>query len=905
MYIDKLLDADCFYKINTAEIMLTTKAGRYINNTDGSTAPVIIRHYDEIKIVMRKGIKQRSKIFYVETILPQESGGGNQLQIELVGRERLLEKFLIPGKWEFYSVKDLVREIVDFWNTNKGTAQPRIELVGSSSLDFSEVSLGTFDFGDGITIMDALRMAIAFLNQPVQTGGLGKMHYMLFSDIATSRYNGLLMRIRPQGNLTDADVVLGNDKSLNTNQIKITRTHEQLEANVVVMRGEPGSGTWPKEIAQRTARIEEYANFPLWNRTNNYPAGVYVRYNNTVYLSSRENISITPGSSILIWREVTEGAYVESGMTTYSPLTDAAKIKSMTLRPNDDLAPRKPFSTVIDTDSSLDYPAFTDSNLIINEQSSNNPNGVYQNECMARIKRIRDIPSEFFMPGAASTTQEGMKFLLDANLHNNSFDSIFFGTDKQGNNYNNALVQQDQDGDWIVVRVPQKNDVMVVRNETAMYEYQQSFTAGAYPNQRQQGTPSSNPSSVRWRNITNTPGANHCFHYPIFIQNFTTPEAAVDGGTLHFLSGTQIIYQYQSADYYVDILENLAHVVFSGNVSLESLGDAIVSGALYSRDWYCIGWWTTLFEAPYPVSGSDVGDVYKNPVLRPSNQNNTPSGKSGYLADDGADLGTFDGFSFWYNLDVRTRFGNNAQTRWFQGGVTLRATIYDSDGNTWIKDAVYRLNGVTQPMVFLFSEFTLYKARAPLTWTPSIGNIAPAELYTPSVPERQRIKRINLQIQDVYDEYGRYDPSDYSNLLEKISSFATGTTLEHAGWYTALAFIKAPIAVAKTADADANPIMDKIEDTEISNVEQLQKAANATLDLKTHRNDIITIEQPINLNYAPGMKFYLNHKYLINESEKPGNIPNTKRFIVIDVNYVDNEKNGLIQQIHAIKEIGT
>ena len=89
--------------------MLTTRAGRFITSSYNGDSP-ILRHLDEFKLEFKKGSDTYSRILFLDSILPQQSTSGNQMQLELFGRERHLEKIIIPGHWFFISVKDLIKK---------------------------------------------------------------------------------------------------------------------------------------------------------------------------------------------------------------------------------------------------------------------------------------------------------------------------------------------------------------------------------------------------------------------------------------------------------------------------------------------------------------------------------------------------------------------------------------------------------------------------------------------------------------------------------------------------------------------------------------------------------------------------------------------------------------------------
>ena len=184
--VDKFLDADVFYKKNSAQIMLSTKTGRFITQSYNGVTP-LLQILDEFKLTWSKSNNNYSRIVFFDTRLPQESVSGNQMQIELFGRERYLEKMQLPGHFIFTTVKDLMILIIEYYNTHRGTSQPELIYLdgGTNYLNFPDYPLGTFDFGDGTDILTAIRMLVAWLNLPVPASGAGTLYSIIFEDHPT------------------------------------------------------------------------------------------------------------------------------------------------------------------------------------------------------------------------------------------------------------------------------------------------------------------------------------------------------------------------------------------------------------------------------------------------------------------------------------------------------------------------------------------------------------------------------------------------------------------------------------------------------------------------------------------------------------------------------------------------
>lgn len=889
--VDKFLDSDVFYKKNSAQIMLSTKTGRFITQSYSGATP-LIKPFDEFKLTWTKSTQNYSRIVFFDTRLPQESVSGNQMQLELFGRERYLEKMQLPGHWFFTSVKDLLKYIISYYNQKRGTSQPELLYTDGTTdyLNFPDYSLGTFDFGDGLDLLTAIKRLVAWLNLPVPAFGAGTLHSIIFEDHPTDNTK-IYIKIFEQGSITS------NPDTLDSigREIKLSRTNEIYDSNIKVIRGQEASATMPPNIAEWTSKIEEYDNFPLWKNTISYSAGVHVTWQGAVYKCIIGTIPGTTPASAFNWSVVTKSEYVGVSFV-YSPYTKqkASVIQNFTMNRGFPL------------DVNFGSPAFVDSNLIIRDVST------WQDECIMRIRRLEDIPSQFLYYSSDGNTPvfdktyEGIKFLIDSTL--GTLETPFTGLDKYGKSFKDTVTQRDRDGDWIVIKTPERNDQVAIRSESKVYEYQKTFAAHAFTNSRKAG--SFTPDQLAWRDASETPRSNHCFHYPTSIQNVNGLVKPLPGGTQHSQSAIKITYEFNSLDTWVTLFRD----IFNG-VDLPSIVDSAIKNLLWSKDFYNLGWWATLFEVPNPPAtyysiSEKVGTLFggdinsKVPTLDANNLNYTPTGKTGYDEADSNYLGKLYGIKFRFNFDITIGGGR----RFAKGDIPFRCTIYDIEGNVWIYDFTYRILGDSQDIPLLFSGFKIYRARAPIALIPTLENITTPELLSLEVFERRKIKRITLQMQEVYDNDGRFDPTGYFEWWENFYT-GVGATTAHTGIIDAFSFIKSPIAIQKGTESATHHLMSPISEyPSVSNVEQLKKIAQADLDLSLHPNDVFSITEPLkSIDKKPGESFYIKNKYLVDTSEKPdsGNttIPNTREVVVISVNYTDNKDEGSRKQMETIKRI--
>ena len=896
--IDKFTDADVLYRMNTAQLMLSTLAGRFITETYGGETP-LLRHLDDLKLEFKRGTDTYSRILFIHTLHPQESVSGNQIQLELIGREGYLDNMIIPGRWTFITIKDLVKNIVKYYNGQRGSAQAELvySVNGVETLDFPDYPLGTFDFESGITVLEALRTMVGRLQLPISAGGSGDLYSLVFEDHPTDN-SKLVLKMFSQGSATTTkDTINAHDA-----HAKITRTYETYDSNIVVLRGQQGSGSMPPNLSEWTGKIEEYDNIPVWRNDIFYAAGYYTNYKGIIYKCLVTTIPGHSPDNPQIWQVVTKNQYVGTNFE-YSPWTKnlANSYLDYTMSPGNEFG------------TNYNSPAFVDSNLLVRDETT------WQDECIMRIKSLEDIPEQYLyspkIPNTPITDRvyEGMKFIIDPQL--GTIQAPFTGRDKYDRLYRNALVQLDRDGDWLVEKEAERGDQIAVRSEGKMYEYQRDFDIGDAIETRKTNT----DGTLTWKDASETPRTNHCFHFPESVENVS---GLVDdiGGIHRTNSAIRIRYSFDNAvggaEVWRDIFEReILNRDFTFNINF-----------LWSKQYQSLGWWATLFEAPFPTStyyntSRNVGDVYggdidsKVPVVSASNQNLTPTGQIGYTASDANNLGELDGIAFRLNFEafITPHDGDGgAFRRPLKGDIPFRCTIYDTGGNVWIRDFGVRFFGITQEFVLLFNEFQIYRARAPKGTITTLENILTPELLTLEIPERRKIKRITIQMHDVYDEHGRFDPGGaYLDWYERaFIQLLPILTLDHVGVIDAFRFVKSPIAVEKRSEASVYHLMSAIQDVPgISNVEQLKKTALAQSDLNLHPNDVFTIEMPFSVFKKPGESFYLNHKYLVDANEKPDpndineTLDNTRELTVLSVNYVDSKDIGAKQQIEVIKRI--
>ncbi len=253
------------------------------------------------------------------------------------------------------------------------------------------------------------------------------------------------------------------------------------------------------------------------------------------------------------------------------------------------------------------------------------------------------------------------------------------------------------------------------------------------------------------------------------------------------------------------------------------------------------------------------------------NQSATFTGKRGWAEDDSNTLMEITGVSFLFNLDIQ----NNGTTIPFTGDIPCSYWAIDDNGTIWKSKKKYRLLKDTQRMSFEFGDFSpVYRARSPY----GISNIV-TNILTPELEVRERLfpNRIRLQgfmLEGPYDEHGRYLPDIWENVIKPtIFTMFDPTTvtvnLKFIGTIDYFQWIKTPIALSQQSGA-TRAIFPEIKDhPNISNIQQLQRAADAHIDVETFQFEQYGITRDNKADLSLQDTVYLFEEFMIPQAEAP------------------------------------
>ena len=512
----------------------------------------------------------------------------------------------------------------------------------------------------------------------------------------------------------------------------------------------------------------------------------------------------------------------------------------------------------------------------------------------------------------------GFRILVDSQLgtlagsFSQSVDNFGtgLGNDPNGKSYvDNAVIRIADDSgneEWFVLKDHEDFDQIVVRQE-GLFEFNIAFVTGSrFPasdttnvNRRLRQDAGGVPFA--WEELGEQFLANDCLHSPTIIDNvegLITPVKRDTGNPFYTTdSAVRIIYEYgtQIADD-TDIpdwrktLDNLTGFIPTATGFLTAF--AINAGiALYSLfltpQYRNAGWWIT-FTAPWPFNTGngiteEVGELYGGTLLSELrehaffdvfNQRVTYSGKDGWNQPDSADLMELTGVTFLYKLDIQV----DGNTIPFTGDIPCSWWAIDDNGTLWKQKKAVRFLKDVQRFTFNFGDFTpVYRARSPFGISNIVTNILVPELEIRErlLPARVKIQGFMLELS--YDEHGRYMPDLLEtvikpSIIDLFQPGAAGLNVKFDGTFDYLQWVKTPIAIENGSSLGLNPdraIFPEFSDyPNISNIEQLQRAATADFDVANFQFEQYTLTQNDRAENNLQDTVYMREEFLIPDSDQ-------------------------------------
>lgn len=886
-------------RINTASLTLNASFGKFITTDSGGATP-ILSNFDRIRITGTDGNgNSYSHIFEIINDLSQLNRQSEYLlPLTLEGRERNLSLIPFSGYFDPHTHYDMVEDILETYFITKGTIQPVIETTGHFAEDTNflpKYNPNIWDFQYIDNCLDAIQVVVRLANQSVAAGGGGDRFAIIFEDSAV--LDQMVLKIIPQGynNFGSTYPIIRANELTNPITV-IAKVKQPPTGTIVIARGKPGSGGVPVSGDQYAARLEFYQRIQArqsWSATISYEEDALTSFNNQVYQATATNINDQPPSAN--WATLSAGQYI--GNIQYSPFT----IDKAALFKNECTNPTAAFAS--ESESS---PKMLDCNIVIDDEETQR-DWVWLRKVTDNVASWSANEKAYLFKG--TSLYEGFRILVDvSNLGaaSGSFDATLnaFGTgagkDPNGRPYaNNACVYID--GKWYVMKEHDDFDQILVRYE-GLFEWNVNFAAKSqYPasdtnnaNRRYRQASSGTPNA--WRSLNEQFLSNDCLHSPTSITNVTgliDPVAKDGGGFYTDNSAVRIIYEYSSKAEMPEWRKVLDQLMGIAAIATGFLGSFALSATstlydLFLTPYYRnVGWWITI-SAPFPFSthngiteqvgqlygagtANDVSILNQHSTFDAYNQTATFTGKRGWAEDDSSGMMEITGVTFLFKLDIQA----NGVTIPFTGDIKASYWAIDDNGTIWKSTKPYRHLNDVQRMTFDFGDFSpVYRARTPFGINNIVTNILVPELEIRERLFPNRIRIQGFQLEAAYDDKGRYMPNLWENVVKPtIFTMFDPTTIvtnvKFIGDIDYFQWIKTPIAISGNTNS-TRIIVPEIKDyPNISNIEQLQRAADADVDVETFQYEQYEITRNNKADISLQDTVYLYEQYMVPEAEAP------------------------------------
>ncbi|UVF62344.1 baseplate protein [Nitrososphaeria virus YSH_462411] len=849
------------------EFILKARDGAFRTATNSGATP-IITSFDKIKVTLTdKNSNTESHVFEVDTIRPIKDTSGQKVIIQAFGQERNLDFIHYSKSHQRVSAFDVIKSIIDVYNDNNGSAQVTIENHDSTS--YNEAPKWTsndYDFSHKPTCLEAIKEVIDKLGASIANGGAGDFYDVFFEDHASDSTKINIRVVSSGGENSGSEPTIQN---ANTTRIYNTNgTIENKTGSVIIGEGASGFGSIPADFSEHWGKLEAFQLIPFFVSGVTYPAGAKVKRAGATYKANTSTTQTPPHANWDSWTEADE-----IGAISYSPWT----FKKAALWEN---CGSNPTGVAGGAGTGFDQEGMWDSNLVIKDEDH------YRN--WVHLRTNTSIFDTTYKYGAANGGYyRGLRVLVDpvigtiaGHFAENS------GNDRFGNAFSKSIVKNNGAGtdsylDWDVIRTATNNDVCAVLKEGKNYIYD-----GVTDN--------------RWEDDSATARGNDCFHIYTSIGNtagISTVSKQKGDTTWVDLDGSG------SGDTSEVYGANHAVEVVYGYSAISTFGSSVVTTVNY----YSIGCWIN-FMFPYPPNTNnsiteDLGELYggtssnKQPTTFDAAGffGLTPTGQSGFNKTDSEELGPCESLAFMARFIWEDQVTNSAIP--FQSNFKFRCFIYDSSDNVVFQDFEILDNNRWEAIDLPLSNFKPYRARVPLRWGNLASNIIVPELEVIEKFEWKNVRMICIQLQEVYDDNGRYSPEG--------SRFMLGLAANCKLAIDAFRFSK-QLTVTSGQDTTRNLEARIVQVPEVTNYQQLKQIVNAQLDIEQWQYKAYEAEIEGNCDVVPGESFYLTDSKLIDDDDKAA-ADNTIKLVLKEkhhtINGTDGGTGGFVTKLFGVKRL--
>lgn len=793
-------------EITSAKIRLNANLGQFVTTSSGGATP-IIDEYDKIRVqITDEDSNTYDRIFEVDNIIPVENAGeGTVIDVECLGTEQHLQRLDFAKQYYFASAYEASKDIIDIYNDSDAKGTLQPTIEGHNSATTNTLPKWNANTFDFNLREMKFYDALAFIHK--QMGG--PVEFFGGGDFWEFYFSK-----HPTDNnkLIFNSVISG---LLPASPITISDT-------VSINPGETEGGieATPATIVKAWG-ADDFGSLPVdfskfhgeleaFSLHPQYISGVTYPTNaivqrNGIHYKATASTSTAPPSAN--WTTITRATVL--GSSKYSPWTDGRADEWKSSGSN-------PEPTVHGAATGFNQRGCWDANLVIQDET------YYQT--WVHVKSTTDNFSVFWKYGAASGgSYRGLRVLV-----NGAGINGFAGNDRNGTPYTNNVAQYDGSA-WVVIHVTSDSERVAIRGEGKVYQR----TAGV------------------WSSIHANARENHCFHIYSSCINSAGINSTDNGAGGTYGDTSAIVYTYSYNPF-----------------------DVVTSAVLTSENYYKIGAWANVvFPLPdNSYNSNTLGELYGNNVTKKepatidtNNMHLTHSGKVGFNNNEAEDYGPLTALRLFTKLRWTDGFG----ALMLEGDFKMRCFCYDTSDNVVVQDFTISFNDVWQDVSLPLNGFQIYRSRIPKSLPNIVPNFLLNELDVLNVFEWKNLKMIGIQLQEVYDDQGRYSPEG-TRILSNVILTALGGNSALELSIDGIHFVKPLLAV--TDPVTTRPLMGRpLLQPNISNYVQLKNGARSQLEIDRfrHKQFEVTTEGRINLNFSN--RFYLSNTQLVSDSDNGAN----------------------------------
>ena len=893
-------------EVTEAIFVLRALEGRYIT----STSPKEIEQFDRIKIALDdKAGKSYARHYEIISIIPSiTKGEGVLLTLKCLGIEYHAQNINMAFPFWFSNARDVGEKIGLFYQRNRGsTKQPLLNAFDADYNTTTKIGNALPEFTNNhyeyamsedtcynrwMDVIDKLGASVAnggvldFFELGFNSPAVQQIDLRIFSSGAGPEDDGgSVVTIKPD--LTVGDTI---------NPVEKEGDIENESGTVVVAYGDPTHGSLFTGFSIYTSGVFQFVFRPEWESTVSYLTEARVLYQGQHYKSLVDsNLNNTPpgptaGSADVDanWSQIDMSDEFGDSVQ-YSEMTDGL-IEEWIDCGCDSGSHTGPTAGVYTGTGA----AFMDSNMVVDND------GFFRTWVHSKAKTTADFSALSntgqdwaLVTNSSTTLPRGFRILVDG-----VGTGLFGGTDRQGNIYDFNIVEVDGptasggvrlDVKYVIDSTDANFDGMqvLVIDEGKIYEWDDTTNA--------------------WIDKTATDLVNDCVHPWSTMQQ----QASFDFAPAYTANDRPDITKDGSP--FSTNIDSAIEIVYDFNIAFT---DRVTDQAEYFRH----GAWVT-WQVPFPpndiTNSSKCGKIYggrdnttDNPrepaTLDTTNFGYTPTGLLGFNQTDTEQLGALSGIGLFLSLLLEARLPTSASLVTVDGVGKFRAWMIDVNDNTVIQDFEITSTDAQWYRVNLpFSAFKNYKAHKPrFVVKDSVQTTNPKRNdMNKNIFEFRNIKFIGIQMQDSYDEFGRFAPEfntlDFDN-TGLTAAFGGKATLKIDGFH----FDKV-LLVTSGQDTTRDLEVDFLQRPHIMVYDQLKQDVRAQLEIEKFRHkeyDIETTGDNI-FDIDFGDSFYLLDSNIVSDADNStsNNIKLVAKRIEYSITKTPGGPGGLRRRIRGVK----